>query len=290
MNKQGQISSAPPAEGTQPATVARWDQVRLQLGLRIDRQTTLPGPVEITAAPDYRLLIHAGSPIRCSYRGRSVSYTRGDIDLFPAQVAEKWTADDSSAALLLQVAPALLQRTAAEIGRNPDHTGVELRCQFRDPQLEHLAWALDAERQAGYPNGHLYMDSIGLALTVHLLGGYAASMRALRGLSPQELQRVTEYIEASLDQALSVTELADVAGMSATHLKTLFKRSTGLPVYEYVIQRRVERAKMLLLQGKLPASQIALEAGFAHQSHMARTMRRVLGVTPTGLTRSVHAP
>jgi AraC family transcriptional regulator len=73
--------------------------------------------------------------------------------------------------------------------------------------------------------------------------------------------------------------------VSASHFKTLFKRSTGLPVHEYVIQRRVERAKALLLRGELPASQVALEAGFAHQSHMARSMRRVLGVTPSSISR-----
>ncbi|KYF72421.1 hypothetical protein BE15_48030 [Sorangium cellulosum] len=54
-------------------------------------------------------------------------------------------------------------------------------------------------------------------------------------------------------------------------------------MHEYVVQRRVERARALLLRGDLPASQVAIEAGFAHQSHMARCMRRVLGVTPTAL-------
>lgn len=70
------------------------------------------------------------------------------------------------------------------------------------------------------------------------------------------------------------------------YLKTLFKRSTGVPVHEYVVQRRVERAKVLLMRGELPASQVALQAGFAHQSHMARCMRRVLGVAPTALARA----
>ncbi|RIK38057.1 MAG: hypothetical protein DCC55_22300 [Chloroflexi bacterium] len=58
--------------------------------------------------------------------------------------------------------------------------------------------------------------------------------------------------------------------MSVSHLNTLFRRSTGLPVQEHVIQRRVERARELLVRGELPAIQVALDAGFAHQSHMAR--------------------
>ncbi|MCY1008311.1 helix-turn-helix transcriptional regulator [Nannocystis pusilla] len=65
----------------------------------------------------------------------------------------------------------------------------------------------------------------------------------------------------------------------------MFRRSLGLPVHTYVIHRRVDRARALLLRGSMAASQVALEVGFSHQSHMARCMRRVLGVTPTSLTR-----
>jgi AraC-like DNA-binding protein len=88
---------------------------------------------------------------------------------------------------------------------------------------------------------------------------------------------------AHLRDELALEKLAEVAAFSGSHFRTLFKRSTGLPVHEYIIQRRVERARTLLLRRDLPASQIALEAGFAHQGHMARCMRRVLGLTPNVL-------
>ncbi|WP_163284644.1 helix-turn-helix transcriptional regulator, partial [Enterobacter hormaechei] len=65
-----------------------------------------------------------------------------------------------------------------------------------------------------------------------------------------------------------------------SHLKALFRQTMGMPVHQYVIRRRVERAKALLLAGEMPISQVALAAGFAHQSHMAHCMKRLLGVTP----------
>ena len=123
---------------------------------------------------------------------------------------------------------------------------------------------------------------------MHLLGQYPAPLRLPRGLSKPQLRRVMAYIEDHLEHPLSLARLAGVAGGSASHLKTLFKRSTGLPVHAYVVQRRVERAKALLVRGELPASQVALAAGFAHQSHMARCMRRVLGVTPTAVVRGAR--
>lgn len=84
----------------------------------------------------------------------------------------------------------------------------------------------------------------------------------------------------------ALERLARVARMSASYLKTLFRRATGMPLHRYVVQRRVERARTLLERGDLPTSQIALEAGFAHQSHLARWMRRLLGVTPSAIVRA----
>ncbi|WP_437693671.1 helix-turn-helix domain-containing protein [Sorangium sp. So ce176] len=256
---------------------------RPRLGMRLEVRTTPAGVVSIEAADDHLLKVHAGSPVRGWCGAHRFLYTRGDIDVLPAGYSDVWEEYDAGTSLLLRLSPSLLRRAAEDMGRNPDTAGLDLRHQLRDPQVEHIAWALDAERVAGYPSGLLYTESLGLALAVHLLGRAPAPSRSPRGLSRQQLRRVTAYIEEHLDQRLSLERLAGVAEISASHLKTLFKRSTGLPVHEYVVQRRVERAKALLLRGDLPASQVAIEAGFAHQSHMARCMRRVLGVTPTAL-------
>jgi AraC family transcriptional regulator len=98
--------------------------------------------------------------------------------------------------------------------------------------------------------------------------------------------RLVEFVESHLDQSLTLTELAALAGLSVPHFKVLFRETFGMPVHQYVVQRRVERARALLLQGALSASQVALETGFAHQSHMAHWMNRLLGVTPRELVRS----
>jgi AraC family transcriptional regulator len=213
-------------------------------------------------------------------------YTRGDVDILPAGWSDLWEEDDASTSLVVRFSPSVLHRAAEDMGVDPDRAGLEPRHQFRDPQIEHIAWALDAERRAGHPSGRLYTESLGMALAAHLLGRHAASPK-LRGggLAKSQLRRVTTFIEEHIDENLPLARLAGVTKVSASHLKTLFRRSTGLPVHEYVVQRRVERAKALLVRGELPASQVALEAGFAHQSHMARWMRRILGVTPTSVVR-----
>jgi AraC family transcriptional regulator len=289
MNSQEQTITAQYPVSAGLSMAQQRDESRPRIGLRVDLFTSLPGVVELEPLPDHRLMIHAGEPVQGSCRFQRFLYTRGDVDILPAGLSDAWEPAETSTSLILRLSPWLLRRAAEDMGLNPDRAGLEPRHQFRDPQIEHIAWALDAERRADYPSGLLYTDSLGMALAVHLLGRYTAPLRLPRGLSKPQLRRLTTYIEEHLDQNLSLAQLAGVAGVSASHLKTLFKQATGLPVHEYVIQRRVERAKALLLSGELPASQVALEAGFAHQSHMARCMKRVLGVTPTTLVRSSRA-
>jgi AraC family transcriptional regulator len=257
-------------------------------GLRVDLRQTRGGEVAHEALPDHRIKLHAGAPVAGACQYHRFVYTRGDLDIVPAGTSDIWHEASPSTSVVVRMAPALLERTAEEMGLPAERARLGERHQFRDPRIEHIAWALDAERRAGFPNGRLYTDSLGTALAVQLVaaGPVRAQRAAAQGLTRLQLQRVTAYIEDHLDGDLSLAALAGVAGLSASHLKTQFKRSTGLPVHEYVVHRRVDRARSLLLASELPVSLVALESGFSHQSHMARCMRRVLGATPGEVRRA----
>jgi AraC family transcriptional regulator len=271
-----------------PGSAPRLDRM-VRLVPRVEDFRALPGPISIPAAPDHRVRIHRGAPARGRCGGQAFTSTRGDIDLLPAGVGEDWLGEEVTDAVLLTLPGAAFERAAVELGQG-EPSALPARCLLRDPRIEHIAWALDAERNAGSSGGPLYAESLGVALAAHLLAVYAspaASVRIrARALSSGERQRITRYIEDHLDSSLTLLTLAAQLGMSASHFKALFRRSMGVPVHEYVIQRRVERAKSLLLRTDTPAAEIALATGFSHQSHMARCMRRVLGVTPSMLLRA----
>lgn len=93
------------------------------------------------------------------------------------------------------------------------------RHQFRDPQLEHIAWALRSTQTAGAAGGRLYAESLGLTLAARLLAGYAKAEPAARGLAPTTQRRLLAYIDEHIERDLSLLELAEVASMSASHLK-----------------------------------------------------------------------
>ncbi|MGD0365047.1 MAG: AraC family transcriptional regulator, partial [Bryobacteraceae bacterium] len=105
------------------------------------------------------------------------------------------------------------------------------------------------------------------------------------GMSGHRLRQVLSYIEYNLGRELSLKEIAGVAGVSVSHCNTAFRKAVGMPVHQYVIERRVEQAKTLLAEGHLSISQIAVETGFSHQSHLAYHVRRLLGVSPLNLRR-----
>ena len=259
----------------------------MSMNLRVERHATLPGPAIWAPIADHRVKVHAGPPVRGTCRARDFVARHGEIDIVPAGMSDAWEEHDASSTLTLHMPHALLRRAAQEMRLPESRAALAPRHQFRDASIEHIAWALDADRMAGSPSGRLFADSLGVALAMHLLGHSAATTRREpASLSPQRLRRVVEHIDAHVGDDLSLARLAEVAGISASHLKTVFKRSTGVPVHQFVVQRRVERAASLLRSGDMPAIEVALEAGFAHQSHMARCMRRLLGITPTLVSRN----
>jgi AraC family transcriptional regulator len=254
-------------------------------------QSDPAGVMDAASRPHPVIVIHVGRSVHiaCSragkhHRGLSV---HGDVDIVPADVPSRWELKESDTALILGIPNALLRGVAEQSGIDPDRLEIFNRFQTRDRQIEHIGWALKTEMETGYPNGRLYLDGLATALAVHMLNHHSSAARGSRiangGLTGSRLKRVVAYIEDNLAEDLSLKAIAEVAGVSVSHCKSAFLKSMGQPVHQYVIQRRVERARMLLGEGDLSISQVALETGFAHQSHLAYHVRRVLGVSPKSL-------
>jgi AraC family transcriptional regulator len=101
-----------------------------------------------------------------------------------------------------------------------------------------------------------------------------------RTLSRERLRRVTEYIEAHLAEPLSLTKIGEIACLSPFHFSRSFKRSAGVGLHEYVVRRRIERAKQLILYSDLSLAQIAGAVGFDSQSSFTARFRREVGLSP----------
>ena len=89
-----------------------------------------------------------------------------------------------------------------------------------------------------------------------------------------------EYLEAHMAQDISLEEMAKLVGLSQSQFARSFKTSTGMPPYKWSLDARIKRAQELLLRSREPIAVIALQTGFADQSHFTKTFRRATGATP----------
>jgi AraC family transcriptional regulator len=252
------------------------------------------GVLDVPELQRVLIAIHVGAAAKVSCRrggeSHSGSAVHGDIDIIPAFTTARWEIhDENDTALILALPPSLLDTVAEEQGFDSRLVAIRNRFQIRDAQLENICWALKVEMEAGYPSGRLYTDSLGVSIASRLVSTHssAAQRAAARnaGLGGRRLKQTLAYIEDHLSEDLSLSRIAAITGVSASHFKSLFRESAGVPVHQYVIQRRVERAKDLLMQDKLSIAEIALATGFSHQSHMARHMRRSVGLSPRAMKR-----
>src|SRR5262249_11385323 len=99
-------------------------------------------------------------------------------------------------------------------------------------------------------------------------------------LSPKRLKRVQDHIESHLDEPLTLADLARIACLSSHHFSRSFKQTIGIGPHRYLLQRRLERTKVLMRSSNMPIAQIAREAGFSDQSHLILVFRRATGTTP----------
>ncbi len=237
----------------------------------------------------HNVSMQIGRPVLVTSRCHGETLRRlqvpGDLKIVPPGVPRIWETESATIKLSMYLSPALIFSTAEAMGVDPDRVAIAPQLHVRDPRIEHIGWAVKAELEAAEPLGRLYGDSLGIALASHLLRGYSrtATMNGDARLPQRRLARVLDFIRANIASDLSLAELAKLAGVSPSHFKALFKQSVGVPVHRYVIRRRVEYAAELLQGGAAPLADVALQAGFANQSHMARSMRQALGVTPAQL-------
>lgn len=109
------------------------------------------------------------------------------------------------------------------------------------------------------------------------------------GLPRYQLRRAVEFIDANIGHAIRIDEVARTVGVSRFHFHRLFRKSTGLTPHQFIVQRRIARARELLSTSKLPIVDVGGRVGFADQSHFTTTFRRITSMTPKTYRDSAQA-
>jgi AraC family transcriptional regulator len=217
-------------------------------------------------------------------RGR---FLTGNVAIYPAGVDYTLRWEQESEFILLGIDPVVVAQSAIDLLETET---VELMplLTAQDPMIHSMALVLKAELEASKPGGRLYAESIAHTLTIHLLRNYSVRQQPSRiatphGLPKHKLNQAIDYIQDSLHRDFSVSDLADHLQISLYYFSRLFKQSTGLSPYQYVMQCRLEKARDLLQHSHLTIAQIAYTTGFANQSHFTQQFKRHYQITPQKL-------
>ncbi len=256
----------------------------------------VPGEIETLPFKGPVVNLHLSAPHRLVQRQnglvREGLVATNDVAVTPAGAAGYWRTDAASEDMSMLLEDRFIRRVAAEAGVDPD--GIEVVPLFSgpDPQIERIALSLLSEMQGGGLGGELFAESLANALALHLLRDHSSLGRDSRqrigregGASRQALGRATDYINDNLSRKLTLREIAEAARMSPHHFARSFKAETGLSPHQYVIHRRVDRAKALLADTEPTIAEVAQAVGFSNPSHLALHTRRLLGVSPRALRR-----
>jgi AraC family transcriptional regulator len=269
-----------------PAAASDW---RGSVGLLAARYRDAPATeVEVPPSTHHSLvLVHRPSE-ECEVRydgvRRHVPPPAGSVLVIPAGLPVRWRWAGRNDSLHVSLEPGLVAQVAAEsFGLDPERAVVPPLDALHLAPLQAALDAVGAELAAGGAGGILAAEALANVLAVHLIRHVTARRpprRARDGALPRgRLRAVVAYIEEHLDAGLTLGQIAATARLSAYHFARQFKAATGLPPYQYVIARRVERARQLL-QGDLSLAEVAAHVGFSDQSQFSHHFKRLVGVTP----------
>ena len=163
---------------------------------------------------------------------------------------------------------------------------VATKSEFFDPKIQWFVHELMEEAQRGAPDGPLYAESLSCALIAYLgreHGNKKAFAEYGGRLPPVARKRVIDYIEENLGEDLSVSDLAEIAGLSPHHFARSFTATFGQPPHRYILQKRIECARRMMDISNKSLTEIAVELGFCSHAHFTRVFRQFTGLTPSAI-------
>jgi AraC family transcriptional regulator len=261
------------------------------VGLEAARYRGAPAAeLDQPALTHHWFILHARPPeeldLLCDRVRRHAPPSAGSVLLVPAGCPARWRCRGRQDVLNVHLEAGLVARVAAEaFDLDPARLTVPPLDGLDLPHLRAAMGAVDAELTLGGAGGPLAAESLANVLAVQLIRHVSAPRRAARGrdgaLPRGRLRAVIEYIEEHLGAGVSLEQIAAVARLSVYHFARQFKAATGLPPHQYVILRRVERAKQLLQpRTDLSLAEVAALTGFSDQSQFSQHFKRIVGVTP----------
>lgn len=216
---------------------------------------------------------------------RLESATRGSVTIIPAGV-EHWSAWNIIGRFaMISVAPGAIAQIDPDVV-NPDL--VELVPAFAKSKPDRLIYgvslAIKHHLETNPNDGGFYVEHLTNTICAHLLRHYCTRKIIFKdyagGLATTKLEQAKDYINDNLETNIQLKDIAKKLDISQYYFSHLFRKSTGISPYSYVIQQRVAKAQRLLINTSMSIAEIALACGFSSQSQLTIHFRKFTGTTP----------
>lgn len=187
---------------------------------------------------------------------------------------------------LMTLAPSLVQAVADELGIRRLDFAPRFATE-EDSFVLSVSELMFLELQQGNPHGAVFADTFARSLAVHLLTGFGVRGAGDRKgvISARKLQWLDEYIEAHIAHPISLSELAQQAGLSEYYFCRQFKQATGISPYQYLLKKRIQYACACLEKDSASIQDIAFAGGFGDPVQFSKLFKRMVGMTPTHYRR-----
>jgi len=214
----------------------------------------------------------------------------GSINILPPDIHMNITLKDPAEFINIYVSKKILNDIIIEFSSAGNGVlKLDHRLSLYDEFIEQNMNSLKEILYFGGRFSSIEVQYIARVLVARVISKYSTNssenLNADAGLSVPILQRTFDFIDENLHRRIVIDRLAVTAGVGTAQFARLFKRATHVTLHQYIIKRRVERARDLLTETDMPIAEIAHECGFADQVHLTRFFGRIIGASPASFRK-----
>lgn len=242
-----------------------------------------------TKSSRYTLLFNAGAPLffytEADGDRRKYKSEKGFIVRLSSPCEMKALRLESELkAMQLTIEPRLLNEIA-----DTSCCCLDEHLNLSDPFLADIFFRIIDTITYSHLSERIYLETLVQVICLHLISNYSSTKKkvfAPKGkLSAAQLSRVTEFTHRNIHLNISLAEMASYANLSAYHFARLFRHTTSISPYQFVLQMKIEHSKNIILQHNGSISDVAYLLNFTDQAHFSNAFKKITGVSPRQFLR-----
>ena len=262
-------------------------------GIRVESYPDLPESDIYCAGMDAHLLVYHTRALdgifhhECADNITRTQLRTGQLSFIPARADNRWKfGDGSPCALHVMIDEEVFDRSVEQHFTRKEFGNLRDDFQVTSPTLQTLLHLFGLELKNGGLNGKLYAEALATVLSLQIVNHFGSSQALYNFETDRNLTAAYHLINDEYYRSINLNELANLSGLSRAQFVRRFKQQFGTTPHRYLIERRIEIARQQLKSGSyVSLAQLAIELGFADQSHFHRHFSAITGVSPATYAR-----